>query len=285
MYPENRAGTIDHGNRLQEPSAPRCLSLMARGSAADLFSGWSRGADTADIIVKALRPEAARHPRQYYRFACECAVLEQVAHRSLPHLEKACPEPSHGAYLVYRYIEGLTLRETLSPSMPLDRQQRTTLAERLLCDMSSALDHLQALPGCYVHGDIAPRNIIVGPGRLSLIDLGLARPTEAEPSADDLFGIAQPAYLSPEQAQGKFWDERSDHYQIGLVLYEILTGQKYNQGHSLNECRLNAAGCVPGRGACLSIPSPFRRLVYGLLEPSPERRPSINGYQQARCIG
>lgn len=280
-----QAGRIDHVHHSWDASAPRCLSFVARGSTADLFIGRPCGGDMADIMVKALRPDAVRHSRRCYRFARECAVLQQVDHRSLPHLDQACPEPCHGAYLVYRYIEGLTLRETLSSPVPLDRQQRMILAERLLCDIPSALGHLQALPGCYAHGDIAPRNIVVGPERLSLIDLGLARPTLVETSADDLFGIAQPAYLSPEQAQGCPWDERSDYYQIGLVLYEIFTGQRYNQGCSLRECRLNAASSTPRGGIWSAIPPSFRRLVYGLLEPSPELRPRANWYQPTGCTG
>lgn len=273
---EKRTGELDYGGNLQDLSKPRCLTFMARGSSADLFSGRLRGAEAADIMVKALRPEAVRHSRRRYRFACECAVLEQVDHPGLPRVDMACPEPRDGAYLVYRYIDGLTLREVLSSSKPLNGLQRAALAQRVLRYVLPALDHLQALPGCYAHGDIAPRNIVVGPNRVSVIDLGLARPTEFAVSANDLFTIAQPAYLSPEQAQGESWDGRSDHYQIGLVLYEILTGQRYNQGCSLSECRLNAAGCKVRQGAWSLVPSTFRELVYGLLDPVPERRPKID---------
>lgn len=273
---KERAEDVHYGGGLQDLSAPRCLTFMVRGSTADLFSGRPRGADAADIMVKALRPEAARHPRRRYRFACECAVLEQVDHPGLPRLEMARPQPCQGAYLVYRYIGGFTLRDVLSSSEPLSGPQRVALAERVLRDIPAALGHLQALPGCYAHGDIAPRNIIVGPSRLSLIDLGIARPTESVASEGDLFTIAQPAYLSPEQAQGKPWDGCSDYYQIGLVLYEIMTGRRYNQGHSLSECRLDAAGCVERHGVWSAMPPAFQKLIHALLDPVPERRPKID---------
>lgn len=254
-----------------------CLTPLALGGTTRVFTGTRAGAAKPGIVVKVLREPYCREPRMRHRFARECEILAKLDHPGLPSLIAAEPARTSGLLLIYRYVPGPTLAEHLRVSA-LCTAERVDLADRLLDNLSSVLIHLHRHPARIAHGDIAPRNIVLGDdGTVTLIDLGTARTTLELPHDDDLFAIAQPAYLSPEQAQGRNWATASDLYQLGLMLFEVLTGRRYNPGQALRDCRLHAAGATGAdRWVQEEINDPDRAgLIAALLEPEPRMRLSL----------
>jgi len=180
-------------------------------------------------------------------------------------------------YIVMEYLEGKTLKELLVARGPTPVRVSIDYTRQIL----SALDF--AHRNGIVHRDIKPHNVVVAPdGRLKVTDFGIARSGSSQMTeAGSIIGTAQ--YLSPEQAQGKPVHPSSDLYSVGVVLYEMLTGQVPFTGDTALEIAMKHLNAVPeppskerppGIG---DVPHELDSVVLRALAKDPEDR-----YQTAR---
>lgn len=163
--------------------------------------------------------------REYLREARMVAGLEHPHILPIYHVGKT---DSGAVYLVTRFIEGETLGSLLRRSRPAERE-----AVELLIPVISALGYAHR-QGC-VHRDVKPDNILLErrTGQPFLADFGLAIEESEYRHSDVVSG--SPAYMSPEQVRGEGHrlDGRSDLFSVGVILYEVLTGQKPFRGGSV----------------------------------------------------
>lgn len=173
-----------------------------------------------NVAVKVLRGETQRRPGAVERFMQEARAAAALVHGNIVQIhEVACIEGIH--FLAEEYVGGPSLKQWLETRGPLDPRQALTV----LADVGSALAR-SAQQGI-VHRDIKPENLLVTPaGEVKVADFGLARVL-----ADDL-GLTQdgttlgtPLYMSPEQAEGRGVDPRSDLYSLGATVYHLLAGR------------------------------------------------------------
>jgi serine/threonine-protein kinase len=173
--------------------------------------------------------------------------------------------------MVIEWVEGRLLRALLSEQgkLPIERAVGLTLG---ICE---ALDYMHKRG--VVHRDLKPENIMVdGEDRIKLIDFGIAmkedarRLTYAGPSV--LLGT--PDYISPEQVKGQRGDQRSDIYSLGIMLYEMLTGQTPFSGPNplavMNERVLNDP--KPARKLRPEMSAQLQEILYRALERDPRHR-------------
>src|SRR6202795_1292147 len=188
-----------------------------------------------EVAIKVLPDAFARDPERMARFQREAEVLASLNHPNIAHLygieERA---------LVMELVEG----ETLPCPLPVGT------ALKYAKQIAEALEY--AHERGVVHRDLKPANIKITPeGVVKILDFGLAKAMEPpSPSSDDnpensptltmgataagtILGTA--AYMAPEQAKGKAADKRSDIWSFGVILYEMLTGQRLFQGESTVE--------------------------------------------------
>ena len=166
-----------------------------------------------DVAIKVLPDDLATDPDRVRRFQQEARAIGALNHPHICQIHDVGP-----GYLVLEYIDGAPLRGPLAP----------TEAVRLILQVADALDaaHQKGI----LHRDLKPANILVTTdGRVKVLDFGLATVMTSEPhvtrtSAGIVAGT--PAYMSPEQAEGKPLDARSDIFSFGAVLYEMLTGTR-----------------------------------------------------------
>jgi predicted Ser/Thr protein kinase len=149
------------------------------------------------------------------RFAREARAVAALNH---PHICQLYDVGSH--YLVMEYVEGSPLK------MPLPIEKAVEYADQILSALDSA--HRKGI----IHRDLKPANILVTKHGIKLLDFGLARIAPA--SADSTLTqpgeqMGTPAYMAPEQWEGKSGDARTDIYCFGCVLYEMLTGKRATQ--------------------------------------------------------
>ena len=185
---------------------------LGDGSTATVY----RAVDTRlgrQVALKILLPHVRSTTRT--RFFQEAHSAAQLNHPNIMSIYDMV-EDHDQPFLVVEYVEGVSLTEYI-PSSP---ERVVKLGYQIAMALSYA--HERDI----IHRDIKPANIQVTPDmQVKIMDLGLALPREATRVTADGMIIGTPAYLSPEQAQGHKLDHRTDIYSLGIVLYEMITGQ------------------------------------------------------------
>jgi beta-lactam-binding protein with PASTA domain/predicted Ser/Thr protein kinase len=171
-------------------------------------------------------------------------------------------------YIAMEYLEGRTLKELIVRNGPTPVPIAIDYTRQILSAVAFA--HRNGV----VHRDIKPHNIVVGrDGRLKVTDFGIARSGASQMTeAGSIIGTAQ--YLSPEQAKGAHVDQRSDLYSVGIVLYEMLTGEVPFTGDTPVEIAMKHLSTVPSPPSDLNekVPHDLDAIVLRALAKEPEQR-------------
>jgi serine/threonine-protein kinase len=193
---------------------------IARGGMADVFLARDQYLDRP-VAVKILFPEFARDPSFVERFRREAQNAAMLNHPNIVGVYDYGQE--RGTYfIVMEYVEGRSLRDIIREDGPLPAMT----AARIGAEIAAALDfaHRHGV----VHRDIKPGNVLITQsGQVKVTDFGIAaNPTDAKQGLTQTGSVIGTAtYFSPEQAQGYQVDGRTDVYALGVVMYEMLTGQ------------------------------------------------------------
>ena len=196
---------------------------LGRGSYGVAFRA-SQPAIGRDVAIKVISARYANDADFIRRFETEAQIIARLEHPRIVPLYDYWREPGN-AYLVMRYLRGGSLDS--SQVWPLER------ATQLIGQIASALAY--AYQHGIIHRDVKPTNILLDEeGNPYLADFGLAKllqQTGEVPSGESMTGT--PDYLSPEQIQGQSTTPLSDQYSLGLVAYQLLSGEKPFQADSL----------------------------------------------------
>ncbi len=198
------------------------------GMGAVFLAQQSRPART--VAVKVLIPASGYDPDElrivFERFRREANTIAKLEHKNILPIyeyEEAEVHGQHLAYLVMPYVRGGTLRERIDDMKRQGRQFDLDTISNYISQIADALSYAHSLG--VVHRDIKPGNLLFhSDGRLLLSDFGIVR-LRAMPTltmAGSFLGTAE--YASPEQVSGGAVDARSDIYSLGIVLFELLTG-------------------------------------------------------------
>ena len=172
------------------------------------------------VAIKVLRPEYETDMEFVRRFSREAEAAAKMSHENIVNLLDVGIEGDM-RYIVMEYVDGLTLKQMIRE----EGRIHPDVALRMTLRILAAVDH--AHRNGIVHRDIKPQNILVDKkGRVRVADFGIARLKASQTTQIDQNGAAMGSvhYLSPEQARGEVADEQSDLYSVGIVLYEMLTG-------------------------------------------------------------
>lgn len=246
------------------------LSKVARGGMATVYLATDLRLDR-EVALKVLHPHLSVDDSFLDRLGREAKAAARLSHPHVVGVLDQGEEQSDGgrlAYLVMEYIPGHTLRDVLN--------EQSTLTPRLaLAYLDAVVDGLAAAHRAgLVHRDIKPENVLIADdGRIKVGDFGLARAVTTSTSTGTLIGTV--AYLSPELVMGKPSDARSDIYAVGIMLFELLTGQQPFRGEvpiqvayqHVNSAVPPPSSVRPGLAADLD------ELVRWCTEADPEARP------------
>jgi len=236
-----------------------------------------------DVAIKIL--PAAADPERRARFEREARAVAALNHPNIVTIH-AVEEADGVPFFAMEYVEGRTLAQMIPPrGLPLDELLRIAIP---LSDAVGAA-HQRGI----LHRDLKPANVMVtAENRVKVLDFGLAKLKEAVLSEDVGAGptvattgegriLGTAAYMSPEQAEGKTLDQRSDVFSLGILLYEMATGQRPFKGDTAVSVLSAILRDAPGSVTDLrpDLPRDLARIIKRALTKDPERR-----YQSAKDL-
>ena len=246
----------------------RIDAAVARSGMATLYRATDLSSDR-QVALKVPYAEMEADPVLVERFKREQEIGQILDHpgivKTLNHEERS------RLYMVLEWVEGRLLRTVLNEegALPVDRAEQITLG---ICD---ALDYMHKHG--VVHRDLKPENVMVSDrDEVKLIDFGIAMKEDARRltfvNVSSMLGT--PDYIAPEQVQGKRGDQRSDMYALGIMFYEMLTGQVPFAGPNplavMNERLIKDP--APPRAVNPEIPAEIEEIVLRALERDPHHR-------------
>jgi serine/threonine protein kinase len=200
----------------------RILARLGRGGTANVYKAYQPSLDRY-VAVKALHPHLAEDEDFIRRFEREASAVARLRHPNIVQVHDF-DHTGDLYYMVMEFIEGPSFREELHARSLSGKLFTLPEIARVFSALGSAIDyaHKQGM----VHHDLKPANILLtAQGQVVLTDFGIAKIVGG--STQTLTGavFGTPKYMSPEQGQGQRGDERSDIYSLGIILFEMVTGQ------------------------------------------------------------
>src|SRR5688572_23110848 len=173
----------------------------------------ARDRETGEFVaIKVLRPEVATDRLAADRFINEVRLSRRITHKNVCRVYEFTRTGSV-AYLSMEYVEGESLRSVLSRVGGVNVRKGVQIARQICAALAEA--HAQGI----IHRDLKPENVMLDrAGNVKVMDFGIARLLDAAATSTGSV-MGTPAYMAPEQAEGKPVDVRTDIYAFGLVLY------------------------------------------------------------------
>ncbi|MGE5322332.1 MAG: serine/threonine-protein kinase [Actinomycetota bacterium] len=254
------------------------LAEVGRGAMGAVFRARDPRIDRIVAIKTIAVPETDAGKMEQYRqrFFREAQAAGRLSHPGIVTIFDVEEDgPTDTPFIVMEYAAGRTLNDFVAQSP--GKKLPPAVVLDLVAQIASALDYAHSAG--IVHRDIKPGNIIVTPeGHTKIMDFGIARTALSELTVPGHV-LGTPAYMSPEQINGKPLDGRSDIFSLGVIAYWLLVGVKPFDAESVTELCVQIAAKEPrpATEACTGLNADYDYVLARALAKEPERR-----YQKAR---
>ncbi|MBD3162472.1 MAG: protein kinase, partial [Candidatus Eisenbacteria bacterium] len=246
----------------------RIVGLLGRGGMGEVYRADDLTLEQP-VALKFLPLTFASDPDRLVRFRNEVRMARQVTH---PNVCRVHDIGTTGdlQYLSMEYVDGEDLASLLRRIGHLPRDKGIEIARQLCAGLAAA--HAKGV----LHRDLKPANVMIdGEGKVRITDFGLASAVSELDRAEIRSGT--PAYMAPEQRDGREVTEKSDLFALGLVLYETLTGRRPFEGDSSASRGSGAATTTRPTPPSTVVPDldpALERVILRCLEADPSRRPA-----------
>jgi tetratricopeptide (TPR) repeat protein len=211
----------------QSPVAPgtliagryEILQMLGQGGMGAVYKARDTELDRL-VALKVIRPELAGDPKTLQRFKQELILSRQITDRNVVRIFDLGTHDNI-KFITMEFVEG----RDLSSMLDAGHKFPATEAARIIRQVSRALEAAHAEN--VIHRDLKPQNVMIdSAGKVLVMDFGLARSVELSGLTQTGAVLGTPAYMSPEQAKGMPLDHRSDLFSLGVMFYELLTGEQ-----------------------------------------------------------
>lgn len=222
------------------------------------------------VAIKLLSPSLADQPGFTQRFREEARNTAALGHPNIAAVYDY-GEDAGASWLVMEYVDGRPLSQIIKDDGPIDARRTSLIVAQAASALQAAHD------AGVIHRDVKPANILVRrDGTVKLTDFGISRAIDAAPitRTGEVMGTAQ--YISPEQAMGRPVAPSSDIYSLGVVAYEMLTGERaFDEGSPVATAMAHIHNPAPPLPA--SVPEPLNGVVMACLAKDTSLRPASAG--------
>jgi eukaryotic-like serine/threonine-protein kinase len=262
------------------------LQLLGEGGMGAVYKALDREVERT-VALKLIRPELASNPSILARFKQELLTAHQVTHKNVIRIYDLS-EADGVKFITMEFVEGSDLRRILVDNGKLTPEKAIEIIRQVCVALEAA--HSAGV----IHRDLKPQNIMqdAKTGRILIMDFGLARSMESDGMTQTGALLGTIEYMSPEQSMGKTLDGRSDIFAIGLIFYELLTGNTpYKADTAMASLlRRNQERAVPAADLDKNIPKGLSDIVSKCLERDLQHRyqgvqeilADLDAYQGAR---
>ena len=193
------------------------LKRVGSGGMADVYMAKDQKLNR-NVAVKVLKSEYVEDEKFLKKFETEAQAVARLSHPNIVNIYDVGIEDGIN-YIVMELAEGITLKEYIRKKGYLSPKETVEISTQI----ASAISH--AHKNHIIHRDIKPQNILVSDtGIIKVTDFGIAKATSSNTVTSTATAMGSVHYISPEQAKGRFCDEKSDIYSLGITMYEMVTG-------------------------------------------------------------
>jgi eukaryotic-like serine/threonine-protein kinase len=254
----------------------RIEKLLGAGGMGKVYKAFDKELSRM-VALKTLQPELVSDPTVIQRFKQELLLASKISHKNILRIHDL-NDFEGTKYITMAFIEGRDLSQILKEEGPLSLDRCLKII-RQLCEALDAA-HSEGV----VHRDFKPHNVLVGKDdQVYVSDFGLATSLESAQMGMTRSGavVGTPRYMSPEQVEGKRVDSRTDIYSLGIVFYEMVTGQVPFSGESTWQLMYQRVQQTPidVKQVKPDLPDYIARVIMHCLEKDPANR-----YQSAKEI-
>jgi len=254
----------------------RIESVIGEGGMGKVYKAYDSDLDRT-VALKLVRPELAEDANSLQRFKQELLLASRISHRNILRIHDL-GDVNGVKFISMAFVQGMDLHDSLARQGRLPIERAVNIAKQLAGALEAA--HAEGV----VHRDLKPRNVLIDvDDHIYVSDFGLAKSLDSDKTGMTRVGevLGTPRYMSPEQAESKAADHRSDIYSLGVIFYEMLTGEVPFNGESSLQVMFQHVQQQPKDPRLLNpeLPEYLAVIILRCLEKDPAQR-----YQSANDL-
>ncbi len=243
------------------------LKRIGSGGMADVYMAKDQKLNR-NVAVKVLKREYVDDEKFLKKFQIEAQAVASLTHPNIVNIYDVGAENGVN-YIVMELAGGITLKEYIKKKGYLSPQETVDVSIQIASAISHAHNHH------IIHRDIKPQNILISEdGMIKVTDFGIAKAANTNTVTSTATAMGSVHYISPEQAKGRFCDEKSDIYSLGITMYEMITGKvpfDHENGVTIALMHLQN-DIVPPSEIKEGIPDSLEKIILKCVMKKPEER-------------